>query len=78
MKAATVENAKASLKKADLYPCNSNIFRPHEFLVSKKDSEQASVEAPEEPQPGTYRDQVNINPVTPIDISPLPVLCKKR
>jgi hypothetical protein len=41
-----------------------NMFRPHEFLVAEKDSEQASTEIPKNPQPGTSRDQVNIIPVT--------------
>jgi hypothetical protein len=52
------------------------IFRPHEFLVAKKDSEQASVDTPKEPQTGTSCDQVN--PIRAIDISPFPTFCEKR
>jgi hypothetical protein len=46
IKAATAENNDSGFRKACLYPCNSNIFRPHTFLVAGKDSEQASVEIP--------------------------------
>jgi hypothetical protein len=40
----TAENAASGFRKAGLYPCNSNIFGPHKFLVAEKDSEQTSVE----------------------------------
>jgi hypothetical protein len=72
MKAAPAENTDSGL-----YPCNSNIFRPHKFLVLEKDSEQASVEIPKELQPCTSYDQVNINLVKALDISPLPIFCEK-
>jgi hypothetical protein len=78
MRAATAENAASGFRKAGPYPCNSNIFRPHEFLVAKKDSEQASIETPREPQPGISRDQVNINPVTAIDVYPLPTFSENH
>jgi hypothetical protein len=42
-----------------------------------KDSKQAIVEDLKESQPGTSRDQVNINPVTAIGISHLPIFCEK-
>jgi hypothetical protein len=77
MRSATAENAASRFRNADLCPCKSNIFRPDEFLVAKKDSEQASVAARKEPQPGISHDEVNINPVTAIDISPLPTFCEK-
>jgi hypothetical protein len=38
----------------------------------QKVSEQASIEAPRETQPGTACDQVNIHPVTAIDTSLFP------
>jgi hypothetical protein len=43
MRAATAQNADSGFRKAGLYPCKSNIFGPHEFLVAEKDSEVASV-----------------------------------
>jgi hypothetical protein len=39
MRASTVENFACSFRKTGLYPFNSNICRPHEFLVAEKDSE---------------------------------------
>jgi hypothetical protein len=78
MRAVTAENAAIGFRKAGLYPCDINIFRPHEFLVAEINSKQASIETPKEPQPGTSRDQVNINSVTAINLSPLPTFCEKR
>jgi hypothetical protein len=77
MRAATAENAAIGFMKAGLYTCNTSIFRSHAFLVTEKDSQQASVEAPKEPQPGISHDQVNINLVIAIDISRLPTFCEK-
>lgn len=57
MRESTAKNFACGFGKADLYPFNSDIFKPHEFLVAEKDSEQASVEAHKEPQPGTSRGQ---------------------
>lgn len=57
MRESTAKNFACDFRKTDLYPFNSNIFRPHEFLVAEKDSEQASVEVHREPQPGTSRGQ---------------------
>lgn len=78
MRAATAENAASCFGKVGLYTCITSIFRSHEFLVAEKDSEQASVEAPKEPHQDIFRDQVNINLVIAIDISPLPTCYEKR
>jgi hypothetical protein len=74
MRADTAENAASCVRKDGFCRCNTNIFRPHEFLVTKKDFVQASVETPKETQPDTSSDQVN--PVTPIDISALATSCE--
>jgi hypothetical protein len=67
----TAKNAASGFRKAGLYPCNSNLFRPHEFLAAEKDLEKGPFETLEVPQPGTSRDRVNISPVADIDISSL-------
>jgi hypothetical protein len=70
MRASTAENAASGFRKAGLYTCNTSIIRSHEFLFAEKDSEQASVKASKEPQPGISCDQA-------IDIFPLPTFCEK-
>jgi hypothetical protein len=76
MRADTAENAASYFSKDGFCRCHTNIFRPHEFLVAKKDLEQASVDNPKGPQPDISRDQVN--PVKPIDIAALATFCEKR
>jgi hypothetical protein len=78
MREPTAKNVARGFRKAGLYPFNSSIFRPHEFLVAEKDSEQTSVEAPKNFNQVPPVIKVNINPVTAIDISPLPTFCEKR
>jgi hypothetical protein len=46
MRAATAENVASAFKKVGLYPCNSNIFGTHEFLVTEKDQSKLLLKPP--------------------------------
>jgi hypothetical protein len=45
-RAATGERAAKGFRATGLFPCEKNIFRPHDFLLASKDTEAAPVNHP--------------------------------